>query len=76
MAARRKHLRLLAAAIHTCELKKSTANALTATYDLGALGRHIDPEADEERICEGLIEHLIETNPGIEPARIALLVLL
>ena len=64
LAARRKHLSLLAAAIHTCELKKSTAKALTAMYDSDDLGRHIDPGADENGICEGLIEHLIEADPG------------
>ena len=66
VAARRKHLSLLDAAIHTYKLKKSTANALTATYDLDDLGKHIDPGAGENGICEDLIEHLIGTNPGIE----------
>ena len=76
MAARRKHLSLLAAAIHTCKRKKPTANALAAMYDLDDLGRHIDPGADENGTCEDLIEHLIGTDPGIEPARGALLALL
>ena len=50
----RKHLSLIAAAIHTYELKKSTANSLAAMYDLDALGRHIDPGADKNGVCEGL----------------------
>ena len=69
VAARRKHLSLLAAAIHTYKLKKSTANALAAMCDLDDLGRHIDPGAHENGICEGLIEHLIGTNLRIEPVR-------
>ena len=76
VAARRKHRSLLAAAIHTCKLKKSTANALTAIYDLDDLGRHIDPGVKENGACQGLIEHLIGTNPRIEPARGALFALL
>ena len=76
VAARQKHLRLLAAAIHTYKLKISTANTLTAIYDLGAMGRHINPGADENGVREGLIEHLVGTNPGIEPGRGALLALL
>ena len=40
-AAREKHLRLLSAAIHTCQLKPSMAGALTAMYSLDTQGRHI-----------------------------------
>ena len=76
MVARRKHLSLLAAAIHTCEMTKSTANALATMYDLDALGRHIEPGVDEDIMCEGLIGHWIGTNPGIEPVRGTLLALL
>ena len=75
-AARRKHLSLFAAATHTSKLKKSTANTLAAMYDLDDLGRHINPGADDNGICEDLIKHLIGTNPGIEPTRGALFALL
>ena len=63
VATRRKHRSLPPAAIHKCELKKSTANALTAMYDLDDMGRHIDPGAKEDGVCEGLVDHLIGTNP-------------
>ena len=48
VTARGKHHSLHAAAIHTCKLKKSTANALTVVYDLNNLGRHIDPGSKED----------------------------
>ena len=76
VAARRKHRSLLAATIHKYKRMKSTANALTAMYDLEDLGRHIDPGAKEDGVCEGLIDHLIGANPRVEPARGALLALL
>ena len=43
VATRENHVKLLAAAIRTCELKKSTAEALTAMYSLDTQRRHIDP---------------------------------
>ena len=48
VAASGKHRGLLAEAIHKCDLKKSTAMALTAMYDLDDLGRHIDPGGEGE----------------------------
>ena len=76
VAARRKHRALLAAAIHTCKLKNSTALALTAMYDLDDLGRHIDPGAGEKKVCEDLVDHLIGRNPKVGPARGAFIALL
>ena len=75
-AAREKHLRLLAAAIHTCKLKKSTADALTAMYQLVTLGGYTDPGADENGACNALIENLIGRIPEVKPARGTLLTLL
>lgn len=59
VAARQKHHRLLAAAIHTCEPKKSRAGALTAMYTLDNQGRHIDPGAEGNGVSNALIENLI-----------------
>ena len=73
---RKKHRGLLAAAIHKCEQKKSTANALTVMYDLNDLGRHIDPGAKEDGVCANLVDHLIGNNPRVEPARGALIAFL
>ena len=58
VATRRKHHGLLAAAIHKCEFKKSTAKALMAMYDLDDLGRHIDPGRKEDNVCADLVDHL------------------
>ena len=74
--ARKKHRGLLAAAIHKCKLKKSTATALTAMYDMYDLGRHIDPGAKGDGVCADLVDHLIGTNPRVEPTREALIALL
>ena len=49
--------------------KKSTANALTAMYDLDDLGRHIDPGTKEDGVCADLADHLIWNNPRVEPVR-------
>ena len=51
VAARRKHLALLAVAIHTCKLKPTTARAPTAIYTLENEGRHIDPGAASTEEC-------------------------
>ena len=48
VAARRKHTELLIAVICACELKMTTANALTAMYMLNAQGRN-RPRSDRGR---------------------------
>ena len=76
IAARRENRRLLAAAIFTCELKKTTAGAPAAMYSIDAQGRHIDPGKTDGGACENLVGKLIVTRENIKPTRVALIFLL
>ena len=73
---RRGHRRLLMAAIHTCKLKSTTAEALTAIYFLDAEGRHVDPGATDGDACGNLIDGLISRMPKGKPAKATLLALI
>ena len=75
VAARWGHHKLVAAAIYTCELKKTTAEALTAMYSLGAQGWHIDPQAIDNDACENLVDGLIITIKEIRLVKAALIAL-
>ena len=59
VVARKKHLALLAAAIHTFKFKSTTARALASMYTLDDDEMHIDPGAAGEEICAGLVGNLI-----------------
>ena len=76
VAAKKKHKELLTAAIYACELKTTTAKALTAMYMLDTQGRHMDPGATEDGACENLVDGLIHDMGGIQPAKAALVALL
>jgi hypothetical protein len=77
VATRNEHKeRWLIADIYSCELKKTTAKALTAIYMLDAQGRHIDPGATENENCDGLVEGLIVDIGEMRPAKAALVALL
>ena len=77
VAARRKHLALLPAAIHRSGLKPTTARALTSIYTLGNEGRHIDPGAEDSEVCAELVDNVINSEvPAVVPARRALIALL
>ena len=76
VAARKKHKELLTAAIYACELKKTTARALTAMYMIDAQGGHIDPGVTEGDASENLVGGLINDIGGIQPAKAVLTALL
>ena len=76
VAARQEHHRLLAIAIYTCELKKTTAETRTAMYSLGAQGMHIDPWTIDGDVCENLVDGLIVRRGEIRPAGAAMVALL
>ena len=57
VAVRQKHKELLTVAIYSCELKTTTAKALTAMYMLDNQGRHIGPGAIEDDACENLVKN-------------------
>ena len=76
VAAQRKYKELLIAAIYSCELKTTTAKALTAMYMLDNQGRHVDPGATEDDACENLVDGLIHDIGGIQPVKAALIALL
>ena len=76
VAARREHYKRLAAAIYTCELKKTTAEALTPMYSLDAQGRYIYPGAIDDDACENLVDGLIITIKETKPAKAALVAFL
>ena len=77
VAARRKHLALLSAAIHKFGLKSTTAKTLTAIYTLDNEGRHIDPGAEGGEVCARLVDNLINSEvPAVEPTRGTLIALL
>ena len=76
VAARQEHHRLFAAAIYTCELKKTTAKALTAMYSIGAQGKPIDPGTTDDDACENLVDGLIVRRGEIRPAGAAMVALL
>ena len=70
VAARRKHLALLVAAIHKSGFKSSTARALTSMYILDNEERHIDPGAKGREVCADLVVNMIASEvPAVVPAR-------
>ena len=60
----------------TCELKKTTAEALISMYSLDDQGRHIGPWAIESDTCEDLMDGLIIKIKEIRPAKTAMIALL
>ena len=70
VAARRKHIALLSAAIRKCGLKSTTAGAPTAMYTLDNEGRHIDPGVEGGEVCARLVVNMINSEvPTVGPAR-------
>ena len=78
VAARRKHLALLSAAIHKCGLKSATARALIAMYTMNDEGGgHIDPRAGGWEVCARRVDNLVSSEvPEVKPARGTMIVLL
>ena len=75
--ARQKHHTLLAASIHSTELKRSAVRALTSMYTMDNAGRHMDPGAEGGEVCAELVDNMINTEaPEAVPVRGALIALL
>ena len=64
VTARKNHKEVLTAATYACELKKTTAKALTAMYMLDAQDRHIDPGATKDDASENIVDRLIHDFGG------------